>query len=135
MSNEMLRSVIAVLVVAHGIGHILFLISSLGLADWGQSTRSWLLTDQIGDKGARAVGSLLWLGATAGFVVAGLALLAGWAWWRPLSIVSAAISLLGLILFLSRRLTQPAVSAALFDAFLLVALVGLDWPPTSLAAL
>ena len=133
MSNEMLRSVIAVLVVAHGIGHILFLISSLGLADWGQSTRSWLLTDQIGDKRARAVGSLLWLGATAGFIVAGLAILAGWAWWRPLNIVSAAISLLGLILFLSRRPTQPAVSAALFDAILLVWMAGLGWLPTSLA--
>ena len=43
------------------LGDILFLVPSLGIAEWGQSTRSWLLTNLVGDGVARAVGSLLWL--------------------------------------------------------------------------
>jgi hypothetical protein len=32
----MLRTVLAVAFAAHGIGHILFLVPLLGIADWGQ---------------------------------------------------------------------------------------------------
>ena len=37
------RVIVALLVGAHGVGHILFLLPLWGMADWGQSARSWLL--------------------------------------------------------------------------------------------
>jgi len=42
----MLRTALTLIIAAHGIGHILFLVPLLGIADWGQSARSWLLTGQ-----------------------------------------------------------------------------------------
>ena len=60
----MLRIVLALVIAAHGIGHILFLVPLLGIADWGQSTRSWLLVDHTA---ARFVGSLLWIAVIVAF--------------------------------------------------------------------
>jgi hypothetical protein len=34
----MLRAILALVIAAHGIGHILFLVPLLGIADWGLST-------------------------------------------------------------------------------------------------
>jgi len=63
MSNW-LRFILTVVVGAHGLGHVLFLIPLLGVADWGQPTRSWLLGD---GWLARGLGSLFWLVAIVGF--------------------------------------------------------------------
>ena len=63
----MVRIVLSLLIGAHGIGHILFLVPLLGIADWGQSNRSWLLTNE---SVARFAGSLLWIVAIAGFCAA-----------------------------------------------------------------
>lgn len=125
-----LRILLAVVVGAHGVGHVLFLASSLGLADWGQSTRSWLL----GDGGlARGLGSLLWVLAVAGFVAAAIGLFGESDWWRTLAIVSALISIVGLILYWASPATSPAISAFVFNLLVLGALVVLNWPAAAYA--
>ena len=90
MSNEMWRIILAVAIGAHGIGHVLFLVPLLGIADWGQSTRSWLLSNLGGDVVTRIVGSLLWLAATVGFVTVAVGMFGQQEWWRGLAIGSAA---------------------------------------------
>lgn len=123
-----LRLVLALVVGAHGVGHVLFLASSLGIAGWGQSARSWLL----GDGGlARGLGSLVWLLATAGFVAAAIGVFGESEWWRTLAIVSALISIVGLILYWTSPATSPAISAFVFNLLVLGALLVLKWPASA----
>jgi hypothetical protein len=131
MSNDVQRLLLAVVVGAHGIGHTLFLFSCLGVPNLGQSTRSWLLTNLIGDGGARAVGGLLWLVATLAFIAVGIGLYRQEEWWRTLSIIAAVLSVIGLALFWSNPATGPAVSALIFNVVVLVVLLVVRWPPQS----
>lgn len=132
MSSQMWRWLLAVVVGAHGIGHVLFLVSLAGWADWGGPTRSWLLTDLIGDTATRIAGSLLWLAVTAGFVAVAVGILGQQAWWRGLALGSAAASILALILYWTSPLPSTVLSALGFDVVIVVALLFLRWPPASL---
>ena len=103
-------TLLALLLIAHGLVHV-----SLTAVPYGPSTpfwpsfwraetgHSWLLQGLgLGGEPNRAIGGLLLLVATLGFVLAGLAF-AGWlvprAWWPTLGLVSAAASLLLFLLF------------------------------------
>jgi hypothetical protein len=132
MSGSFWRIVVALVILVHGIGHVLFLAPCLGITQWGQSVHSWLLTKTLGDVATRVIGSLLWLVVIVGFVIAGVGLLGQDAWWRTLAVASAGVSLLALILFVSGGNTQPVLSAAAMDIAILVALVWMHWPSMDL---
>ena len=121
----MLRTVLAVVIGAHGIGHILFLVPLLGIADWGQSTRSWLLS---GETGSRLIGSVLWIAAIIAFGVVVVGLVGQHGWWRTAAIIAALISIVGLILFWPTPVTAPVLSALVFNLLLLAALLIVRWP-------
>ena len=103
-------TLLALLLIAHGLVH-----ASLNTVPYGPTTpfwpsfwraeagHSWLLQGLgLGGEPNRAIGGLLLIVATLGFVLAGLAL-AGWlvphAWWPTLGLVSAVGSLLLFLLF------------------------------------
>jgi len=132
MSGGFWRIVVALVILAHGIGHILFLAPCLGITQWGQSAHSWLLTRTLGDVATRVMGSLLWLVVIVGFVTAGIGLLGQGAWWRTVAVASASVSLLALVLFVNGSSTQPVLSAAAMDIAILVALVWIHWPSVDL---
>jgi hypothetical protein len=132
MSGGIWRIVIALVILAHGIGHVLFLAPCLGITQWGQSAHSWLLTKALGDVPTRVIGSLLWLVVITGFVTAGTGLLGQQVWWRTLATASAGVSLLALLLFVNGSKTQPVLSAALMDVAILVALLWVHWPSVDL---
>lgn len=121
----MLRLVITVLLGAHGAGHILFLVSLLGLADWGQTSRSWLLTAQ---SQARLVGSLLWIAVMIAYAVALVGLWSEQSWWRPAAVVASLLSAGGLALFWVNPPTSSVVFALVFDLIVLGALLIARWP-------
>lgn len=124
MSNW-LRVVLAILVGAHGIGHILFLMPLVSSTSWGQAAQSWLL----GDGGlAKGVGVLIWLVALVGFLVAAFGIFRETDWWQTAAVVSTAVSTLGLILFWSKPVTSPAISALVFNLIILVSLLVFHWP-------
>jgi hypothetical protein len=122
---DWLRFVLALVVGAHGAGHILFLVSLLGIADWGQASGSWLL-----GSGwlARGLGILIWLLAGTGFVAAAAGIFRETAWWPALAVISAAVSALGLILFWASPATSPAISAMVFNLLVLGGLLVFHWP-------
>lgn len=123
-----LRIVLAIVVGAHGIGHILFLMPLISSTNWGQAAQSWLL----GDGGwANGLGVLIWFAALVGFLAAAFGIFRETAWWQTVVIVSAAVSTLGLILFWSRPVTSPAVSALVFNLLILVSLLVFHWPSTA----
>jgi hypothetical protein len=132
MSGIFWRIAVAVVILAHGTGHVLFLAPCLGIAQWGQSAHSWLLTKTLGETVTRVIGSLLWLAAIVMFVVAGVGLLGQNAWWRALVVASAGVSLLTLVLFAGGGDTQPVLSAAVMDLAILVALLWIQWPSVDL---
>ena len=132
MSGGFWRIVVALVILAHGIGHVLFLAPCLGFTQWGSPAHSWLLTRALGDAPTRVIGSLLWLVVIAGFMAAGVGLLGQYGWWRTLAVASAGVSLLALVLFLNGGQVQPVLSAALMDVAILVALLLVHWPAVDL---
>ena len=83
MSGTTLRLIITLVLIFHGIGHIMGIIPALRLIDvektdkdWVKnwSSRSWLLTGNIGENTARLVCLLVYLLAFIGFICAGLSI-------------------------------------------------------------
>ena len=120
-----LRIILAIVVGAHGIGHILFLMPLVSSTDWGQSAQSWLL----GSGGvAKIIGIVIWLVALSGFLAAAFGIFRETTWWQTVAIVSAAVSTAGIILFWSKPATSPTISALVFNLIILVSLLVFHWP-------
>lgn len=130
----MWRIVIAVVLLAHGIGHSLGLFPAFGLAKTERWTdHSWLLTDLIGESAARWFGVVLWLATMLGFIGAALGFYGSQEWWRSLAIASAIVSLAGLALYWNAfpSLTNKIGTIAV-DVIILVALLWAHWPASDI---
>jgi hypothetical protein len=134
MSGLTLRFVIAAVLFIHGIGHFMGVMPALQLVDVkGWSSHSWLLTPLIGQTASRIASAVLFLAALAGFILATLALL-DWLvphdWWRTLSVMSAIVSLVAVVLFWNAlvALIPNKVGALGVDIAILVCLLVLHWP-------
>jgi hypothetical protein len=142
VSGTTLRIIIAGVICFHGIGHLMGVIPALGLFKISESSpsalknwssRSWLLTDLLGDGVASVVCAILFAVGFVGFVGAGLGLL-GWlvphAWWRTLAIVSAVVSLVAVALFWNALMLffPHKVGALGVDTAILVGLLVANWP-------
>jgi hypothetical protein len=133
MSGRTLQLVIAIVLFIHGIGHIMCLLPALGLdasPTWNSYSR--LLTGLIGQPAANVLSIVIWLAAIVGFLLAALAVM-GWgvphAWWRPLAVVSAVISLIGVFLFWNAFAAWFNKAGAItVDLAILVGLLVLHWP-------
>ena len=84
----------------------------------------------VGEDAARWLGVALIALAAAGFVAAGVGLLASQEWWRVAAIASAGLSAVPLALFWHTWL----VVGPLLDAAIVVALVWIRWPPDDVIA-
>ena len=142
MSGSTLRIAIAGVLFFHGVGHLMGVIPALGLIKMGGSSpsvlrnwssRSWLLTNLLGDGVASVVCGVLFAAGFVGIVGAGFGLL-GWLvphpWWRTLAIVSAVVSLLAVALFWNALMLffPHKVGALGVDAAILVGLLVANWP-------
>lgn len=133
MSSTTLRTLIALGLFVHGIGHIQGVMAALGLqATERWHARSWLFTGLLGDTGASILALIIWLATTIAALAAGLGLL-GWlvphAWWRTAAIVSAVVSLVGLVFYWnSLAAIFNKVGAIGVNLAILVGLVLLNWP-------
>jgi len=120
------RTILLLAVFAHGVGHVLFLVPAVGVAGWGQSTRSWLLTGPLGDGAARALAALLWLVVILGYLVGLYGYFTHAVWWQGALIAASGVSAVGLLLFWAG--TPPVLSALTVDILLIVALQFFRWP-------
>jgi hypothetical protein len=133
MTGSTLRILIAVILLAHGVGHWMGAATALGFISTDSwNARSWLFTRLFGDSAARGIGLVLWLAALIGFIAAGFALL-NWLvphpWWRTLAVVSAVISMIGIILYWnSFAAIFNKVGAVAVNIAVLVGLLWLNWP-------
>jgi len=134
----MLRYVIALVLVAHGIGHSIGIMQSLQIAtinpEWNGD--SWLITGFAGTSVTQAVGVLVWTAALIGFVLAA-AVVVGWlpeTWWAPLAVASSLLSLAGLLLFPAAFPMTSTLGALVVDMVVLAAVLWADWTPSDLPA-
>jgi hypothetical protein len=133
MSGTILRIIIALVFLVHGVGHFMGIMPALGLASVkGWSSRSWLLTPLLGDAASSIISFVLFAAALVGFLAAALGLM-GWLVphdsWRTLAIVSAVISLIALALFWNAFVSPiNKLGAIAVDVATLVCLLGLNWP-------
>lgn len=119
MQKVMLVVASAVLIL-HGLIHLMgtTVYMKLGRID-GLPYKTTLLGArwELGESAMRVFGAV-WVIPAVGFVLSGLALLFGWAWWQPVAIGSALLSLL---------LTGLDGSSAYAGAIINLVILGMIW--------
>lgn len=103
MSTATIRIITGLVLIIHGIGHVMALFPALNITSTDKwHYRSWLLTGLLGDTFSRVLVVALFGAALIGFIASGLGIF-GWlvphSAWQTHAIVSAVISLVALALF------------------------------------
>jgi hypothetical protein len=121
----MLKIVIAIVLLMHGVGHIMGIFAAWTTVPMGFSNNSWILSGSVTITSpiGRAF-SLLWLAATLITVAAGWGLLTNQEWWRPLAIAGAILSLVVFIPWATVAPSGSVVGAIAVDVLVLIALLG-----------
>jgi hypothetical protein len=134
----MLKIIIALVLLSHGIGHSMGLLQVFKIATVSPQWKgdSWLLTGTAGSAVSQIVAVLPWTLAIVGFAALA-AVVVGWlpeAWWVPLAVGASAASLAGLFLFPIAFPLFSTVGAFAVNAAVLVAVLWFQWVPSDLAA-
>lgn len=135
----MLRFLIGVFIVLHGLVHLWYVTLSQRLvefqAEMGWSGRSWLFTNVLGDATTRSLASVLYVLATIAFVAGGVGIFVRAGWWRPVLVGSAVFSSAIILLFWDgsmQRLVEKGLIGLLINVVILVALLVFQWPSAAL---
>lgn len=130
MTFSLGQTILAIILVGHGAGHMLFFVPLVSAVDWDQSTDSWLLSRIGGCRFTQAVGAIIWLIATVAFLISAFGLIVGMDYWGPAAIIGSLVSILGIILFWEKRPTSPVIAALIVDIAILIAWA-MGWLPAS----
>lgn len=131
----MLRLIVGVFMVLHGLVHLLY---------FGQSARyfelqpgmlwpdgSWTFSRLLGDETARLLANILLVLAAIGFVASGAGIFVRQAWWRPVVVGVATFSAVIFILFWDgglQKLHDKGAFGILINVAILVAVLVFQWP-------
>jgi len=98
-----MRFVIGIFLVLHGLVHLLYAAHSRRLLElrpeMGWPDGSWAFSKLLGEETTRLLASPFYVLAAVGFVLGGVGLFAGQAWWRPTIVTSAVFSASIVLLF------------------------------------
>lgn len=131
----MLKLIIGIFLVLHGLVHLLYFGQSRRLFElqpgmtWPDG--SWAFSKLLGDGATRWLASISCVLAAIGFVAGGIGIFLGQAWWRPLIVGSAAFSAAIFVLFWDgklQRLANKGAIAILINGAILVAVLIVRWP-------
>jgi hypothetical protein len=123
----MIRWLIVIAMLMHGVGHITFFLEAFATSPMGFNPEPWLLpgaftvTSPVGKAFA-----LLWLLAMLGFVAAAIGLLLRKPWWPSLAVAAAVISLVVLLPWWNAIAPGSRVWVLLAD-LVVIAAFGLPW--------
>ena len=133
MSAKALRTVIAVFLFVHAIGHIQGIVASLGVIKsetW--NVRSWLFDSLLGEKGSRILAMILFVVCVLGFLATAFSFLGvglPHELWRTLAIIFAVPSVLGLVAYWNAFAQLfNKVGAIGVNGWILIGLLLLNWP-------
>jgi hypothetical protein len=131
----LVRIVVGIFMVLHGLVHLLYFGQARRFFEMQEGLQwpdsSWAFSRLLGQDATRWLAAIACVLAALGFVAGGLAIFAGWTWWRPVVIGSAAFSTAIWILFwngMLQRLSEQGLIAILINAAILVALLVFGWP-------
>lgn len=134
----MSRALFGVVVVVHGLIHLLYLGQSMRLfelqPDMTWPDGAWLLSRLFGIGGTRSVVSVACAVAALGLLVGGVGLFAGLAWGRTLVVAASALSVVFYFLAWDGTLQEVDNQGGiglLISAALLVAVLVFQWPVTA----
>jgi hypothetical protein len=131
----MLRFIIGIFMVLHGLIHLLYFGQSQRLFElqpemvWPDG--SWAFSKLLGNKTTRLLASISCVLTAVGFVAGGIGLFAMSAWWRPLVVGSAVFSSILYILFWDgkmHKLADQGGIALLINSAILVSVLIVRWP-------
>ena len=128
MSPEIVRWLVALAVLGHGIGHLLFMPFLNATFRLPVSGHSWLLSGVVGQGATQAVATVVAGALMIAFAVAAGGMFAQAAWWRGLVVAAAAVSIVLVVTMWDGIPTGPASAALAFDAVILVAVLVVHWP-------
>ena len=140
MPDGVLRLLIGGALLLHGLGHggamgaLWWIAEQPGTETGGwTAARSWAFPT-LAAAPMLAIG--FWTVALVGFVIAALSfwgvLLPG-DWWRPVAVLAAVVSLVGILLFAGNWPTFNTIAAVAMNVAVLVAVLILHWPPETVA--
>lgn len=124
----MLRIIVGVFVVLHGLVHLLYTGQAARLFElqsgmvWPDG--SWAFSALLGDAVTRLLAGALCALAAVGILAKG-------AWWRPAVVISASFSTAIFLLFWDGRMTNiddKGIFAILINAAILIAVLVVGWP-------
>jgi hypothetical protein len=135
MDAMVVKVVVAGVLGAHGIGHVMGWMPPLGLARFnGVESGSWLLSGLAGEGVARVAAVGLFMIPTAGFVVAAAGLLLGQPWWRSVAVASAATSLAASALYPHALPLSSTIGSLAVNGIVLVGVLVAGWGASMAAA-
>jgi hypothetical protein len=132
---SMLRLIIGVFLVLHGLVHLLYFGQSQRLFElqpglvWPDS--SWAFSKLLGDETTRLLAGIALVLAAVGFVAGGIGVFARQAWWRTLVVAPALFSAVVFVLLWDgkmQKLPDRGLIGLLVNAAILVAVLLLRWP-------
>jgi hypothetical protein len=137
MNSSTLRTIIAVVLFIHAIGHVQGVLVSLGIfgsENW--NAQSWLLDGILGEKGSRMLALVLWVVTVLGFLATAFAFLGigvPHGWWRTLAITFAVISTIALIFYWNSfaSLFPNKIGSLAVNLAILAGLLLMNWPAES----
>jgi hypothetical protein len=130
----MLRFIVGVFIVLHGLVHLLYFGQSRRLFElqagmvWPDG--SWVFSKLLGDEATRWLASIACILAALGFVAGGIAILAGQSWWQSVVVGAAAFSAAIFVLFWDgsiQRLADKGAIAILINLAILFAVLIVQW--------
>jgi hypothetical protein len=131
----MLRFVLGVFIVLHGLVHLLYFGQSRRLFElqpgmaWPDG--SWIFARLLSADATRWLASAACLLAAALFIAAGLGIFGRQVWWRPVIVASAAFSAVLFIFFWNggfQKLDNQGGIAILINLAILGSVLVLQWP-------
>jgi hypothetical protein len=124
MDNNLVRWVLVILLLAHGVGHIMGFLAAWTDVPMGFNNRPWLLSQGVTiDGGVGRAFGLLWLVALIAFVGGALGLVGHQDWARPLLVAAAFISLIAILPWWNTVTAGARTGAILVDLAVIFALL------------
>lgn len=133
MTPKTIRTIIAILLFVHAIGHLQGIVASLGIVkmeNW--HIRSWLFDGLLGEKGSHTLAIILFAVCALGFLATAFSFLnigLPHDIWRTLAIVFAFPSVLILVAYWNAyAMFFNKIGAIGVNGWILIGLMVLHWP-------
>jgi hypothetical protein len=139
MSPELIKILIPLVLLLHGLGHggaigaLIAIDRGLSGGKW-LSARSWLFPN-INPRTAKMIALIFWALSLVGFVAAALSfwgIVVPGDFWRQLALISAFVSFTGIIIFWGRWPLFNTLAAQAVNLAVIITQLWLHWPPMAM---